>query len=75
MKNAQGMKAANRLAVLRLLRRSSLSRSELAAARGLTRAAISLIIGDLIAEGLVEETGHRDSVAGRRPVLVELRPE
>jgi predicted NBD/HSP70 family sugar kinase len=74
MKNARGMKAANRLAVLCLLRRQRLSRSELAAVRGLTRAAMSLIIGGLISEGLVEETGHRNSAAGRRPVLVELRP-
>lgn len=74
MKNAREMKAANRLAVLRLLRRSSLSRSELADATGLTRAAMSLIIGDLIAEGMVVETGRRESAAGRRPVLVEFRP-
>lgn len=75
MKNAKEMKEANRLRVLRLLRRESLSRSELARLTGLTRAAMSLIIGDLLVEGLVVETERRKSIAGRSPVPVELRPE
>ena len=74
MKNAQEMKTANRLAVMQLLRRSSLSRSELAEKRGLTRAALTKIIGDLIKEGLAVETVRRNSPAGRRPILVDLHP-
>jgi len=75
MRNAREMKAANRLRVLRLLRRGPSSRSDLAASTGLTRAAMSLIIGELIEQGLVSEAGRRDSRSGRRPVLVELRPD
>jgi predicted NBD/HSP70 family sugar kinase len=75
MKNAQEMKVENRLNVLRLLRRESLSRSELAQRTGLTRAAMSLIVGNLLADGMVVETARRKSPAGRRPVPVELNPE
>lgn len=75
MKNAKEMKAGNRLNVLRLLRRDSLSRSELAETTGLTRAAMSLIVGELLHDGLVLEAGRRKSASGRRPVPVELNPE
>lgn len=75
MKNAQEMKAANRLHVLRLLRREKLARSELSLMTGLTRAAMSLIIGDLLKENIVAETRGRESAAGRRPVPVELRSD
>jgi len=75
MKNAREMKAGNRLNVLRLLRRESLSRSELAETTGLTRAAMSLIVGELLVDGLVVEAGRRKSASGRRPVPVELNPE
>jgi predicted NBD/HSP70 family sugar kinase len=74
MKNAQEMKAGNRLNVLRMLRRESLSRSELATRTGLTRAAMSLIVGELLADGVVLEAARRKSAAGRRPVPVELNP-
>lgn len=72
MKNAREMKEANRLSVLRLLRRESLSRSELAGRTGLTRAAMSLIIGELLEEGMVLEVGRRKGAAGRSPVPVQL---
>jgi len=75
MKNAREMKAGNRLNVLRLLRSDSLSRSELAETTGLTRAAMSLIVGELLVDGLVLEAGRRKSASGRRPVPVELDPE
>jgi predicted NBD/HSP70 family sugar kinase len=75
MKNAREMKAGNRLNVLRLLRRENFSRSELAEATGLTRAAMSLIVGELLVDGLVVEAGRRKSASGRRPVPVELNPE
>ncbi len=74
MRNAQEMKAGNRLNVLRLLRRESLSRSELAGRTGLTRAAMSLIVGELLVDDMVVEAARRKSAAGRRPVPVELNP-
>ncbi len=69
------MKAANRLRVLRLIRRSPIARSEIAKETGLTRAAISLIAGGLRSEGLIFESGRRERAFGRQPVLVELNPE
>jgi predicted NBD/HSP70 family sugar kinase len=75
MKNAQEMKAGNRLNVLRMLRREGLSRSELAERTGLTRAAMSLIVGELLVDGIVVEAARRKSVSGRRPVPMELNPE
>jgi predicted NBD/HSP70 family sugar kinase len=72
--NALQMKLMNRLRVLRLIRRGTASRSELATETGLTRAAMSLIVADLVREGLLIETGLRRSMAGRKPVLLELRP-
>ncbi len=73
--NAAQMKFMNRLRVLRLIRRGAVARSELARETGLTRASISLIITDLVNEGVLIETGLRRSAAGRKPVLLELRPE
>jgi predicted NBD/HSP70 family sugar kinase len=75
VQNALQMKFMNRLRVLRLIRRGAVARSELAAETGLTRAAMSLIVADLIDEGLLAETGLRSSSAGRKPVLLELRPQ
>jgi predicted NBD/HSP70 family sugar kinase len=75
MRNAQEMKAGNRLNVLRMLRREGLSRSELAERTGLTRAAMSLIVGELLVDGIVVEAARRKSVSGRRPVPMELNPE
>ena len=69
------MKAGNRLNVLRMLRRESLSRSELAGRTGLTRAAMSIIVGELLADGLVVEAARRKSAVGRMPVPIELNPE
>ncbi len=75
MKNSQEMKAANRIRVLRLVRRSPIARSEIAGETGLTRAAISLIAGGLQSEGLLFEGGHRESAVGRQPTLMQLNPE
>lgn len=52
-----------------------MARSEMAAETNLTRAAMSLIFRDLLKERIVVETGKRRRAAGRKPVLVQLRPE
>jgi len=74
MKNWQEMKAGNRLRVLNLIRQRPIPRSEVAKETGLTRAAISLIAGGLESEGLIVESGQRESALGRRPILLELQP-
>jgi len=68
------MKAGNRLRVLNLIRQGPIARSEVAKETGLTRAAISLITGGLESEGLIFESGQRESALGRHPILLELQP-
>ena len=68
------MKAGNRLRVLNLIRQGPIARSEVAKETGLTRAAISLIAGGLESEGLIFESGQRQSALGRHPILLELQP-
>ena len=74
-RNGSQMRSDNRLRILRLIRRGPTARSELAVETGLTRAGISLIISRLLDEGLLIETGRRGSAGGRKPVLLELRPD
>jgi len=74
VKNALYTKQYNRLKILRLLRQEPLSRASLARLTGLTRAAISLITEDLIAEGMIRESSlpTQSHLRGRIPVLLEL---
>jgi glucokinase-like ROK family protein len=50
------------------------SRSDVARQLGLTRAAVTTIIGDLIDSGLVHETEDGPATGGRRAILLELNP-
>ena len=76
-KNAGYTKEYNRQQILRLLRQQPLSRADLARHTGLTRAAISLIVEELMAEGLVKESVLPADThsRGRTPVLLKLRHE
>ncbi|MGE3173475.1 MAG: ROK family transcriptional regulator [Planctomycetota bacterium] len=57
--------------LLRLIWREQLiSRADLARRTGLSRSSISAIVSDLLATGLVRETGAGDSRGGRRPILL-----
>ena len=53
--NAKGMKLQNKRNIMDSLRVSPCSRAELARQTGLTRAAISVIVDNLLKEGLVAE--------------------
>lgn len=62
----------NRNAILDYIREHSpVSRTEIWSKAGLSRAAVTLIIKQLLADGLVFERGHGASRGGRRPVLLE----
>lgn len=76
-KNAGYTKEYNRQQILRLLRQQPQSRADLARQTGLTRAAISLIVEELMAEGLVKESvlSADTHSRGRTPVLLKLRQE
>lgn len=72
--NMLGVKRTNRRAALRILHeRGSLSRKRLSESIKLTPAAITKIVGEMIAEGLLTEGSMLPgSGVGRREVMVEL---
>lgn len=74
--NMAGVRRSNRAAVLCCLQdRGSLSRKGLAAALGLTPAAMTKITAELLGEGLLEERAPVAAVgAGRREILLRLAP-
>lgn len=66
----------NRAIVLSFIRHHKhISRVELAKKTKMAGPTISRIIQDLIAEGLVSEGGVGESIGGRRPILLNFRPE
>lgn len=68
---AAQMRAQHRGLLLRLIwRERSISRADLARRTGLSRSSISAIVTDLLATGLVHETGAGDSRGGRKPILL-----
>lgn len=52
-----------------------LSRIEISETAGLSPSAVTGIVGQLIAEGILEEVGTGESTGGRRPVFVRLAPD
>ena len=70
------VKNLNKHAALDLIRfsPSGISRIELSRELGLTRAAVSAIVGDLIKAGLVRETNGQFS-RGRRAIALEINPQ
>jgi predicted NBD/HSP70 family sugar kinase len=61
--------------VLDLIRaHGPISRTDLAEATGLTQATMSTLVRQLLAEGLVHETGRRESKGGRPLVLLDINP-
>jgi N-acetylglucosamine repressor len=62
----------NRNLVLNVLRTGAASRAEVARATGLSPATVSIIVAELIASGLVVETGQGKSTGGRRPQALKL---
>ena len=52
-----------------------ISRADLARRLGLTRAAVSIIVNDLLNNGWVRETASGPATGGRRPILLEMNPK
>lgn len=64
----------NKQIVLNYIRdRSPISRAEIARQTELHRSTVSVIVGELIEDGLVVEMGEGDSTGGRRPTLFQLK--
>lgn len=63
-----------RLILEQIRRREPISRSEIVDATGLSKAAVSSIVSELIETGLVEEIGSQSSAIGRPRILLSLVP-
>lgn len=74
VKNSFYMKFANRQQILNIIRKGPTYRAELSRQTGLTRAAVSLIVDELVKDGIVFETGIGISDYGRKPVLLDINP-
>lgn len=70
------MRRSNRAALLyKIYLDGPLSRHELAQVTALSQASVSNLVGEMIAEGLVEEAGLVDSEGGRPRTLVRMAPQ
>lgn len=71
------VKNINKYAILDLIRFTpgGISRVELARKVGLTRAAITSIVNDLLSVGVIREAESRYAPSGRRPVVLEINPD
>ncbi len=74
--NVMGLKQMNKTAVIRLLlRKSPLTKAEVASRAELTFATVSNLITEMQSEGLVLEAGYAESNGGRKPVLYSVNPD
>jgi predicted NBD/HSP70 family sugar kinase len=72
----QHTRAHNKQLVLRtIFQQEALSRADIARITRLTRTTVSHIVAELIAEGLIEESGHGPSEGGKPPVILEVVPD
>ncbi len=71
------VKSFNKHAALDLIRFSAMgmSRTDLAEIMGLTRAAVSLIVNDLLKSGVIQEAESRSAPSGRPPIVLEINPQ
>jgi glucokinase-like ROK family protein len=74
--SALNVKRINKHAVLDLIRFTAggISRVEISRQLGLTRAAVSGIVNDLLAAGIILETEHLLSHSGRPAIVLEINP-
>jgi predicted NBD/HSP70 family sugar kinase len=74
-RTVRDLRRDNRAAILRRLYFDApLSRQELARDTGLSNGSISNVVGELVAEGVVEEAGSVDSDGGRPRVMLKVAP-
>lgn len=74
--NHESIRKSNRIKILKLIRKNNLiSRQDLANKTGLTPAAISGIVREMVEAGYVSEIGPGESNGGRRPVQLRFNPE
>lgn len=71
------VKTHNKILLLHYIRFTpgGISRADLARKMGLSRAAISSIVNDLLAIGVIQEAAEGPATVGRRSVLLEINPD
>lgn len=74
-RNSAYTKSYNRKLITGIIHREPVSRAELARKTGLTRAAVSIIVDELISDGIVIEKGVAEAELGRKPVLLDINPD
>lgn len=74
-RNSAYTKNFNRNLLIRIIHKEPLSRAELSRKTGLTRAAITKIVDELVSEGIIIETGSAPSESGRKPILLDINPD
>lgn len=74
--NISHVKINNKAVILNSLRAGAVSRADIVKLTGLSKAAVTLMINDFIAEGQIVEKGAEHPVGvGRPPVVIELVPD
>ena len=69
--NSASMRRKNEKVILSLIKDKPMPRVKLASTLGLTKAAITIIVDELLKEGLINEIGIRDTnMAGRNPIIL-----
>lgn len=74
-RNSAYTKLYNRKLILNIILKRNASRAEIARDTGLTRAAVSIIMDELISEGIVVEKGTVETELGRKPVMLDINPD
>ena len=68
--NAAIMRKRNEKTILSLINLRPISRAEIAKITGLTRAAVTIIIDELISQGYILEEQTKQATVGRQPILL-----
>ena len=69
------IKKNNKKVLLNCLREQDLSRTDLAAATGLSNSTVSTLIAELTAENFVFEKRVAESSGGRKPIILSINPD
>lgn len=74
-RNSAYTKAYNKNLILKIIHKEPVSRAELSRKTGLTRAAVTIIVDELVSERVIIETGAAKSEFGRKPILLDINPD
>lgn len=73
--NNRDLRIRNRLLIRSIIRENGpIARYEIAKMTGLTPPTVTVMVNELIREGIVTEVGTGESSGGRKPVLLEMNP-